>query len=497
MPPRPPRSPLIVTKLAAPRLRREHLAREELLAFLLDGRQRVTLLDAPAGYGKTTLLASWQQADARSPFAWVSLDETDADPGRFWAYVTAAITDTPPASSGGVGIEEVLIPGLINEITAMPRPLVLVLEDYHRLGESAVHQQLAALIERAPPSLQIVVSTRTDPPLPLARLRALGELLELRAPDLRFGAAQAAALLNDRLALGLGETGVRNLVERTDGWPAGVYLAGLALAESRDRDAELERFTSGRRHVMDYFVAEVLADLSPGEQAFMRRAAILSEISGPLLDAVLETEGSAARLRRLEHSNLLVLRLEGEDEWYRFHAIFGRLLLSLLVEREPELIPGLHLRASAWYAAQGLPGRAIEHALAGGDVAAAGELIAAEWHPLAGFIESHLFASWLARLPEAAIASDARLALAAAWTAGWGGIEGSWRGWLDRVEIPPEPVALPLGLPSVEAGMVLTRAMFSYNEVGDHLVASREASALFRESPVLRPLADGSLGVAL
>jgi LuxR family maltose regulon positive regulatory protein len=501
-----PPSPLVLTKLVPPRIRLEHLDRRGLRARLAEGKQRLTLLNAPAGYGKTTLLAWWQQADARRPFAWISLDESDRDPRRFWSYVGEAVSRTGPEAAGlgaslpGVGapsITEAVLPELINAIAALPRAIVLVLEDYHRLGDSEVHDQLGVLLERGPPNLRVVVSTRTDPPFPLARLRANLELIELTASDLRFDAAEAAALLNDRLELGLGEASIGRLLERTDGWPAGLYLAGLAVAESPDREGELDRFASGHRQVMDYFASEVLSGRSPDERAFLRRAAILSEVNGPLLDAVLGAEGSGARLHRLERTNLLFPRLEGEAEWYRFHAIFGELLCSMLLEEEPELVPDLHLRASAWYAEHGVPARAIEHALAAGRTDAAAELIAAQWEPLADYVHNESFAIWLSALPDEQIAADPRLALAAAWTAGWGGIRGSWREWLDRIAPASPPVELPIGLPSIEAGVVLTRAVFSYNDVGNHLVAAREAAVLFGESPGLFTLADGSLGVAL
>ena len=501
-----PLSPLVHTKLVPPRLRLEHLDRRDLRARLTEGRQRLTLLNAPAGYGKTTLLAWWQQADARRPFAWISLDEGDRDPRRFWSYVGDALSRIGPDAAGlspslpGVGapsISETVLPELINAIAALPRAIVLVLEDYHRLGESEVHDQFAVLLERGPPNLRVVVSTRTEPPFPLARLRANLELAELTATDLRFDAGEAAALLNDRLELGLSEEGIGRLLERTDGWPAGLYLAGLALAESPDPDDELDRFSGGHRHVMDYFASEVLAGLAPDERAVLRRAAILSEVSGPLLDAVLQTEGSAVRLHRLERTNLLFPRLEGEAEWYRFHAIFQELLCSMLLDEEPELVPDLHLRASAWYAEHGVPARAIEHALAAHRTDAAAELIAAQWQPLADYVHNESFATWLSALPDEQIAADPRLALAAAWTAGWGGIGGSWRDWLDRIEPPSQPVELPIGLPSIEAGVALTRAVFSLNDVSNHLEAAREAAALLSDSPGLQTVADGSLGVAL
>ena len=497
----------MLTKLAAPRIRPEHLERDHLLALLVDGSHRLTLLDSPAGYGKTTLLAAWQRADARRPFAWLSLDESDSDPRRFWSYVTAALRRTDPeptvprapvpTGAAAPSILEVVLPQLINEIAAMPRELVLVLEDYHRLRNSDVHEQLAVLLERGPPTLHVVIASRADPPLPLARLRASGELLEIRARELRFSTAEATVLLNDRLGLGLSAAGIGRLVDRTGGWPAGLYLAALALAESPDRADELDRFASGGRHVMDYFVTEVLAGLSPEQRSFLRRAAILSEVSGSLLDSVLEVDGSAARLRQLERTNLLFHALDAEPEWYRFQAIFGQLLKGMLAEEEPELMPGLHLRASAWYSDHGVPSRAIEHALASGHPEAAEELIASEWQPLADRVHNESFASWLSALPDERIAADPRLALAAAWTAGWGGMRGPWQSWLDHVEGSGETAGLPLGLPSVEAGAALTRAVFSYNDVGTHLTAAREALALFEDNAGLRTLVDGSLGVAL
>ena len=468
----------------------------DLCARLADGRQRLTLLNAPAGYGKTTLLAWWQQADERRPFAWISLDEGDGDPRRFWSYVSDAVgrLGTRPAGlraalPGAVppSIADAVVPDLINAIAAVPRAVVLVLEDYHRLGDSPVHEQLAVLLERGPPNLSVVLSTRTDPPFPLARLRASLELVELTARDLRFSASEAATLLNDRLGLGLSEAGIGRLLERTEGWPAGLYLAGLALAESSDPETELDRFAGGRRHVMDYFATEVLAGLSPSERAFLRRAAVLSEVSGPLLDSMLETTGSGARLHRLERTNLLFPRLEGESDWYRFHAIFGDLLCSMLLEEEPEIVPELHRRASRWYAENRIPFRAIEHALAAGRPDVAAELIADEWQPFGDYVHNESFALWLSALPEEMVAADPRLALAAAWTAGWGGIKGSWRDWLERLEPPPEPVALPIGLPSVEAGATLTRAVYSYNDVSAHLEAAREAVALFQDSPACTP----------
>jgi LuxR family transcriptional regulator, maltose regulon positive regulatory protein len=502
----PSSSPLVLTKLLPPRLRTEHLDRRDLWSRLEAGRPRLTLLNAPAGYGKTTLLAWWQHGDARKPFAWISLDEGDRDPRRFWSYVREAVSridreatglgGTDPGARSG-NVTRVALPELINSIAALPRAVVLVLEDYHRLGDSEVHDQLAVLLERKPANLDVVVSTRTDPPLPLSRLRATLELVELTADDLRFDATEASILLNDRLDLGLSEASVGRLLERTEGWPAGLYLAGLAVAKSSDREGELERFTSSHHHVMEYFAAEVLAGLSTEERAFLRRAAVLSEVSGPLLDAVLNTSGSGLELRRLERTNLLVPRLDGEPEVYRFHVIFGELLGNMLLDEEPERVSDLHLRASAWYAEQGAPARAIEHALAAGRTDAAAELIVAQWQPLADHVHNESFATWLSALPDEQIAADPRLALAAAWTAGWGGIEGGWQDWLERIELPSPPVELPMGLGSIEAGIALTRAVFGFDDVRTHLAAAREAAALFAGRPGLQAIADGSLGVAL
>ena len=476
------RDPLVLTKLAPPRTRLEHLDRRELRARLAAGNERLTLLNAPAGYGKTTLLAWWQQADPRRPFAWVSLDEGDADPQRFWSYVGEAVRRAVPDAELGPPGD---LPRLINAIRALPRAVVLVLDDYHSLGDSEVHEQLAALLERGPPNLRVVLATRTGLPFPVARLRASLDLVELTCDDLRFSPEEAAVLLNERLALGLGEAEITQLLVRTDGWPAGLYLAGL------------ERSASGHRHLRDYFATEVLRGLSPDDRAFLLRAAVASEVSGPLLDAMLERDGSADTLRRLERTNLVVPRADAQAEWYRMLAIFRELLRDMLAEEDPALIPELHLRASAWYAAQDMPSGAIEHALAAGRADLAGDLIADEWQPFADIVSNTSFAGWLSALPDEQIAADPRLALAAAWTAGWGGIPGSWRDWLARVEPVDGAVALPSGLPSVEAGVALTRAVYSYNDVGAHLDAAREAAALFRDAPGLLTVADGSLGVAL
>jgi LuxR family transcriptional regulator, maltose regulon positive regulatory protein len=467
-------SPLVLTKLAPPRIRLEHVDRRELRGRLAEGRQRLTLLNAPAGYGKTTLLAWWQQADARRPFAWVSLDAGDSDPLRFWSYVTEAIGRSAGAGSALLADPgAATVPGLINAIAALPRSVVLVLDDYHCLGDSQVHDQLALLLEQGPPNLRVVLATRSQPPLPLDRLRASLELDELTADELRFSREETAVLLNERLEPGLGDAEIDRLLARTDGWPA-----GLALSE---------------RHLLEYFSSEVLGSLPDNDRAALRRASLAPELSAPLLDAMLERDGSADLLHRLERSNLVV----AHEQSYRLRAAFREPLHALLAEDEPELIPDLHLRASEWYAGQGAPAQAIEHALAAGRTDVAADLIAAEWQPFADVAHNTSFAGWLSALPEALIAADPRLALAAAWTTGWGGMPGSWRDWLDRVDPPREPVELPNGLPSVEAAVALTRAVYSYDDVAAHLDAAREAAVLFKDNPGLRTVADGSLGVAL
>jgi LuxR family transcriptional regulator, maltose regulon positive regulatory protein len=369
-PARPPA--LLATKLHPPAGREQTVLRGRLVERLqAPAGTKLTVLAAPAGYGKTTLLGAWreQQAPERS-IAWLTVDEGDSDPVVLWSYVTAALVEACPdleatAMPGNVDaatVVDVFLPRLINALAAFG-PAALVLDDFHELASGPARDTLAWFIDHVPSTFQLVVATRSEPGLPLGALRAHGELLELRAAELGFDGTEAETLLNDLLGLGLERTEVEALVERTEGWPAGIYLAGLSLQSTPDRSEFVSRFSGGNRHVVDFLVDEVLNPHDPNVQTLMLHSSVLGRLCGPLCDAVLEKEGSEERLHELARTNLFVVPLDDRGEWYRFHQLFAQLLRVELEHREPGLAPTLHRRALAWHLRHGTLEEALEHAV--------------------------------------------------------------------------------------------------------------------------------------
>jgi LuxR family transcriptional regulator, maltose regulon positive regulatory protein len=369
-PARPP--PLLTTKLHPPAGREQTVMRGRLVERLqAPAGTKLTVLAAPAGYGKTTLLGGWREWQApERPIAWLTVDEGDNDPVVLWSYVTATLADACPALEvtavpGNVDAATVMdafLPRLINAIAAFG-PAALVLDDFHELASGPARDSLAWFIDRVPSTFQFVIATRSEPGLPLGALRAHGELVELRAAELGFDATEADALLNDLLGLGLERTQVEALVERTEGWPAGIYLAGLSLQATPNRSEFVSRFSGGNRHVVDFLVDEVLNPHDPDVQTLMLHSSVLGRMCGPLCDAVLEVEGSEERLHELARTNLFVVPLDDRGEWYRFHQLFAQLLRVELEHREPGLAPTLHRRALAWHLRHGTLEEALEHAV--------------------------------------------------------------------------------------------------------------------------------------
>jgi ATP/maltotriose-dependent transcriptional regulator MalT len=338
----------------------------------------LTALIAPAGSGKTTLLGTWLEIQAaRRPVAWVSLDEGDNDAGVLWSHVLESLRRVCPAlhvsrepeTVDAARMIDAFLPDLVNGLTEQD-DAALVLDDFHRLSGPS-RDSVAWLVEHAPPSFQLVVSTRTEPGLPLAALRAHGELLEVRADELAFTEAEADVFLNDRLELSLGGGEVDELVDRTEGWPAGLYLAALSLRGAEDRHAFVDRFDGNSRGVVDFFVDEVLEAHDPAMQTLMLRCSVLERLCGPLCDAVLEQEGSAQQLRELARTNLFLLPLDDNGHWYRFHHLFATLLRAELEHREPGLAPVLHRRLAEWHRKHRSTGEKVEHAR---DARAAGDV---------------------------------------------------------------------------------------------------------------------------
>ena len=485
---------LVWTKLAAPAPRAGLLPRAGLQSLLQASLQaKLCLLAAPAGSGKTTLLAQWRQAAGGRRVAWVSLDERDNDPTRFWSYLVAGLRTVEPGvgtvalealRGPSVELERLVVPSLLNDLSAVDAPLVLVLDDYHVVTDATCHQTLGLFLDHLPADAHAVLSTRVDPPLPLARMRARGELTELRVAELQFTDEEASELLNDSMGLGLAAEDVARLAERTEGWAAGLVLAGLSLRGRPDPSGFIASFHGDDRHVADYLVAEVL-DRQPDElRAFLLRTSLLERLSGPLCDAVLETQGSAALLGELERSNLFLVPLDDRRQWYRYHQLFADLLRLQLGFREPALVPLLHRRAAAWHQAAGHIDEAIGHATAAGEFGQAGALIAQHWLGSWRGGRRATVTSWLQGLPQEAIAADPPVAFVAAWIGGFSGASKQQTDrWLAAVQDEAREGGLPEGVNSLAFGAALTQAAQLFDDVGHALWAARRALELAGPEP--------------
>jgi LuxR family maltose regulon positive regulatory protein len=357
----------------------------------------LTLVSAPAGFGKTTLVADWL-ADHPAP-AWVSLDRRDDDPARFWAYVAAAIgAETALADAGDRSPDEV-VTTLLNVLDARTEELVLVLDDYHAIESPAIHEQVSYLVQHLPAHARVVVTTRSDPPLPLPALRARGELLEVRAADLRFTDDEAAGYLEGSMGLALGPTQVAALGERTEGWIAALQLAGLSMQGRDDVAGFIDGFAGDDRFVVDYLADEVL-DRQDGEvRSFLLRTSILGTLSGPICDAVVEGTGSLELLRRLDRANLFLVALDDRRVAYRYHHLFADVLHARLLDEQPDLVDELHRRACEWCADHGELVDAVGHALAGGHVERAAELVERAAPELRRDRQEAMLRRWLESLP--------------------------------------------------------------------------------------------------
>ncbi len=375
---------ILATKLYLPRLRPNVVSRPRLLERLNAGLHRkLTLIAAPAGFGKTTLVSEWVEGIDR-PTAWLSLDEGENDPTRFLAYlVTALQTIAATLGEGVLGVlqssqpppPEAILTALLNEITTLPDQFVLVLDDYHVLDAKPVDLALTFLVEHLPPQMHLVIATREDPLLPLARLRARGELTELRAADLRFTPSEAAEFLNSVMGLNLSPGNIAALEDRTEGWIAGLQLAALSMRGREDIPEFIRAFTGDHRYILDYLVEEVLTRQPEPVRSFLLQTAILDRLSGSLCDAVTGQEKGNVRLEALEHGNFFVVALDDTRHWYRYHHLFAEVLSAHLLAEQPDQVATLHRRASEWYEQQGSAVDAIRHALAAADFARAADLV--------------------------------------------------------------------------------------------------------------------------
>jgi len=420
-------TPILATKLYIPPLRPNVVLRPRLIERLNEGLQRkLILISAPAGFGKTTLVSEWVLGGNR-PTAWLSLDEGENDPARFLTYLVAALQTI--AANIGEGVSgvlqspqppptEAILTALLNDIASIKDHFVLVLDDYHVLDAKAVDHAFTYLVEHLPPHMHLVIATREDPPLPLARLRVGGHLTELRVADLRFTHAEAAGFLNEAMGLNLETPDITALETRTEGWIAGLQLAAISLQGQHDATNFITSFTGSHHFVMDYLVEEVLQQQPESMQHFLLCTSILDRLCGPLCDAVLlaPTAIGQATLESIEQANLFIIPLDNERRWYRYHHLFADLLRQRL-HQSIALSPGeaenqvneLHVRASIWYEEHGLEIEAFQHAAAAKDIERAERLIEGKGMPLhfPGAVTTIL--DWLGSLPRTVL--DARPSL--------------------------------------------------------------------------------------
>ena len=430
-------TPILATKLFIPPPRPKVVPRPRLLERLNEGLHgKLTLISAPAGFGKTTLVSEWLAAPSgrpARPAAWLALDEGDSDLTRFLAYLVAAL-QTLALSKAWKGVvaklgegvlgmlqspqppaTEAMLTALLNEIATLPDAFTLVLDDYHAIDAPPVDQALAFLLDHLPPQLHLVITTREDPQLPLARLRARGQMTELRAADLRFTPAEAAAFLNQVMGLELSAAEVTALETRTEGWIAGLQLAALSMRGRADVAGFVKAFAGDNRYIVDYLVAEVLQRQPERVRSFLLQTSILDRLSGPLCDAVTGQHDGLALLDALERGNLFVVPLDDKRHWFRYHHLFADVLAAHALQEQPTQVPIWHQRASAWYADNGLPADAIRHALAAKDFARAAGLVELAWPAMDGRFQAATWLGWARALPDELVRARPVLSVAYAW----------------------------------------------------------------------------------
>ncbi len=414
--------PVVETKLVVPALRGDAVARPRLTELLDQGRgARLALVSAPAGFGKTTLLARWltPSTDRQRPVAWLSLEEGDGQPVRFWTYVITAIQRAAPgAGDSALALLQaaqppldIVLATLINELSSIPTDLDLVLDDYHLVDGPDLESGMAYLLERLPPQIHLVISTRADPALPLARYRARGDLVEIRADDLQFTPAEAAAYLNDVADLALNPAEIAALETRTEGWIAALQLAALSLRGRSQPAAFIASFAGDDRYIVDYLVEEVLNRQPSPVRDFLLHTSILDRLSGPLCSVVTGTADSQRMLEHLDRANLFLVPLDNTRHWYRYHQLFAEVLATHLLDEQPDTVSGLHRRASQWYDEAGEPDRAVRHAVAAGAISRAADLAELAIPPLLRNRQEATIAAWRTAIPDHVVLTRPVLAL--------------------------------------------------------------------------------------
>jgi len=416
--------PLLSTKLCIPPPRPVLVSRPRLIERLDAGAHgKLTLVSAPAGFGKTTLVGEWLHG-VKKGGSWLSLDDTDNDPARFLIYLITALQQIDKrageATQALLGSPQppppdILLTTLINEITAISNAFILVIDDYHVIHTLAIHKQLSFIIEHQPAQMHLVLLTREDPPLPLAQLRARGQMTEIRQNDLCFTTQETSNFLQNVMGLDISPDDVSALDRRTEGWIAGLQLAALSMQGRDDLSGFVQEFTGSNRYVLDYLIEEVFEQQPTDVQDFLLATSILDRLSGSLCDAVAERTASHKLLEALEHANLFIIPLDQSRTWYRYHRLFAELLRHRLCTLDVFSEKSLHLRASQWYQSEGYIFDAILHALAGSDWEQATVLILNASDDMLKRGEIVTLLGWYSKIPKDVLLAHPKLCMEYSW----------------------------------------------------------------------------------
>ena len=502
---------LLSTKLYTPRRQPHAIARLRLTGTLLDGLQRpgaIALISAPAGFGKTTLLSEFV-SQLRQPAAWLSLDDGDNDPIRFWSYLIAACQAVAPTVGESASAllqsspqvpEEAIPTILINDLARLDRKVVLIVDDYHVIHNPSIHAALSFLLEHLPASLYLVVSTRVDPPWPLARLRVRQQLVETRALDLRFNADETAAFLNQAMGLDLSAEDMTALEARTEGWIASLQLAALSMKGRSDASAFIRAFTGSHAYVAEYLVEEVLQRQPADVREFLLRTSILERMNGPLCEAVSGQPDGAVRLRQVYQANLFLVPLDDRGEWFRYHQLFADLLrVRLRQDSTASLVAELQQRAMSWYEQAAMIPDAIGHALAKPDYPHAVQLVEQVALPMIMQAYVRTVEGWLQAIPSQYTSNTPRLDMALAWLHLLRSDPGQAQPYLDRLAAFFSAAGSAVEDPSLEGEWLAIRSRLCLtqgNPAESRLLANRALQMLPASELHIRSMASLNLATA-
>jgi len=483
---------IVLSALRPPAARVGNVVRQALLDQLSEeAAAKLVVVVAPAGSGKTCVLRDWSTSGDTSSKAWLSVEQGDNDPTRFWAGVIAALNIAAPGvgsaalqmlTAPGAKTAQSVVPSVLNDLARLPKRITLIIDDFQLITNESTHAGFSFFAEHLPATLGLVLASRSDPPLPLARLRARGELAEIRGDDMRLSAIEIRELLSGTFGLALTAADIDALEQRTEGWAAGVYMAGSSLRGNEDLGREVRTLADENRQIMDYFAAEVLAEQPTQVRSLLLRTSVLDRLTGPLCDALTGFEGSQATLERLERSQQFLLPLDSTRHWFRYHTLFADVLRRELDNSEPGLAPSLHRRASAWHRSHGLIADAISHAISAGDLADARDLLASHWNLLLHQGLSDTVDSLLNRLPVGMVIEDARMCLIRGYVACWLGHLDEVEPWLVAAEAAKPCGPISDGLNSVESGACLLSA--DYCHMTGDLRGAEAASVRSMELPM-------------